>query len=364
MKVAILHDYVTQRGGAERVVLSMLRAFPGADLWTLLYEPSTTYPEFSSVQIRTSPLNRVPFFRRHHRVALPLLALAAWFMRPDADVVICSSSGWSHGMRSKGRRIVYCYSPARWLYQPNRYLTEDSSRLVRWGLGVLGPALRNWDRRSARKATTYLSISTVVRDRVRQAYGLESSIVPAPQTIRVDGPLEPVQDVEGLVTEGYDLCISRLLPYKRVDVVVDAFSGSGRRLIVVGQGPEKERLERHASSEVVFLSGVSDAQIRWLYTNCRAVVSASYEDFGLTPLEAAAFGKPAIVPREGGFLDTVIDGETGLLFADVSAQGLRAALAESDVVTWNAERLRAHAADYSEERFIARLREVVRDVAT
>ena len=146
MTVVLVHDYLTQRGGAERVVLSMTRAFPHAPLYTSLYDPRATFPEFGEIDVRTLPINRLPPLRRHHRAALPLLAPSFSSLRISADVVICSSSGWAHGARVEGRKIVYCHTPARWLYQSDRYLrgrsqpVHTAADLLQIETGAMGQA--------------------------------------------------------------------------------------------------------------------------------------------------------------------------------------------------------------------------------
>ncbi|WP_197022251.1 glycosyltransferase [Candidatus Blastococcus massiliensis] len=359
--MAIAHDYVTQRGGAERVVLAMLQAFPGAELHTLLYEPSSSYPEFSGVNIKTSWLDRIPFFRRHHRLALPLLPFAARSMKVDADVVVASSSGWAHGVRTTGKILVYCYSPARWLYEKEQYLGTDAKRSQRALLGIVRRPLILWDRHVARRAAGYLSISSVVRERVQRAYGIESEVLPAPHSLDASGSREPVDLPREHIEDGFYLCVSRLLPYKYVDVVVDAFDSAERRLVVVGVGPELTQLRRRASDRVAFRSDLTDAQMRWLYDEARAVVSASHEDFGLTPLEAGSFGKPAVVPRAGGYLDTVLEGINGVFFEPRTPSALRSALQQAEAKEWVAEEIVAHARKFSTQAFSSALqREVQR----
>lgn len=363
MRVAIAHDYVTQRGGAERVVLALLRAFPDAELCTLLYEPSSAYPAFRNARIRVSWLNRVGFLRRHHRWALPFLPFAARSMRVDADVVIASSSGWAHGFTTNGKMLVYCYSPARWLYESEGYLGGGSAwkRIL---LGALRRPLVRWDKRAAARADRYLAVSSVVRDRIKTTYGIDAAVVPSPQTLAVDDSQTPVALPSQWPAKEYYLCVSRLLPYKYVDVVVDAFQEGDRRLVVVGQGPDLVRLKAHASSNVTFLSGLSDSEMRWLYANCRALVSASYEDFGLTPLEAGVYGRPSIVPRQGGYLDTVIEDVTGVFFDERRADALAAAVSRAETISWDPGRISAHAGTFSEQAFIARVQEVLTQYAS
>ncbi len=358
--VAIVHDYLTQRGGAERVVLSMLKAFPDAPLYTSLYRPDMTFPEFAEADVRTLALDLLPPLRRNHRLALPLLAPAFSRLEVRADVTICSSSGWAHGARVRGRKVVYCYTPARWLYQGKRYLGERAQPAAGAALGALHPYLKRWDRRAAASADRYLTLSTAVSERIKEVYGRDAEILPPPLTIEANEPMEPV---DGLAP-GFFLCVSRLLPYKNVAQVCEAFSTlADERLAVAGDGPEASYLRARAPANVRLLGSVTDAQLRWLYASSFAAVAASYEDFGLTPLEAAAFGKPSAVLRWGGFLDTVREGSTGVLFNAPEAQEIRRAVAVLRSREWDAATIRAHAESYSESRFVERLREVVSEEA-
>ena len=359
MRVALVHDYLTQRGGAERVVLSMLRAFPDAPLYTSLYDPARTFPEFRGADVRPSPLDRIPPLRRRHRLAFPLLAPTFSHLDVPGDVVLASSSGWAHGARVAGRKIVYCHAPARWLYQPDRYL-RGRRGAGSAALGVLSRRLIRWDRAAAASADRYLANSTEVARRIRELYGLEAEVVPPPPALVADGPARPVDGVE----PGFVLCVSRLLPYKNVDAVVRAFERlPGERLVVVGSGPEARRLAAEAPPNVRFLSELADDELRWLYGACAAHVSASYEDFGLTPLEAASFGRPSAVLRFGGFLDTVVEGVTGTFFDEPKPEPIRAAVVELLHTSWDDAALRGHADRFSEPRFVERLRSIVADEA-
>lgn len=354
MPVAVVHDYLTQRGGAERVVLSMLRTFPGAPVYTSLYAPDETFPGFRAFDVRPSPLNRIGVLRRSHRLALPLLAPVFSRMRVVADVAVCSSSGWAHGADVRGRKIVYCYAPARWLYQRERYTRGLNASRV--SLALMRPALLRWDRRAAASADRYIVTSRAVRDAVRDAYGIDAEILAPPHGMDPMQPREPVAGLE----EGFLLSVSRLLPYKNVDVVVEAMRLLPReRLVVVGDGPERARLREAAPANVRFAGTVSDAQLRWLYASCAGAVSASFEDFGLVPLEAASFGRPTAALRFGGFLDTIDDGRTGVLFDRPLPDDVAGAVVALRGATWDEDALHSHAARFSEEAFGARLREIV-----
>lgn len=360
-RVAIAHDYLTQRGGAERVVLTLLRAFPDATIYTTLYDPEGTYPEFRQARIVTSPLNRIGPLRRNHRFALPLLPFAAWTLRPDADVVVASSSGWAHGFRSRGKRLVYCYSPARWLYQTDAYLGPatrfSASRLM---IRALRPWLVRWDKRQAAKATQYLSISTVVRARILETYGRESELVPPSHSVDPTAPRTPVEALTDWVDPGYHLIVSRLLPYKNVDAAIRAFADlSDQRLVVVGRGPERERLLGLAGPNVRLLQDLTDAELRWVYAHARALIAPSIEDFGLTPLEAGSYGHPTLALRGGGYLDTIAEGVTGQFFEEPTPAAIRDAVLGERGTTWDADAIRDHVARFDEERFIERMRALV-----
>jgi glycosyltransferase involved in cell wall biosynthesis len=353
--VAVVHDYLTQRGGAERVVLTMLEAFPGAPLYTALYSPERTFPEFADVDIRLASIDRISPFRARHRLALPFLAAAFSGLHVDATVVLCSTSGWSHGAHVTGRRILYCHSPARWLYQTERYVGERSP-LAAGAMTVMKAPLLRWDRAAAARPARWLTNSTLVRDSIRTIYGRDAEIVPPPFALDPSASRAPVEGIE----PGFFLTVSRLLPYKNVGRVVHAFAGlPDQRLVVVGTGPAGKRLRQVAGPNVNFLGTASDAQLRWLYANCRAVIAASYEDYGLTPLEGAAFGKPAVVLRWGGFLDTVRDGVTGVFFDEPTPSAILSAVRASLTRAWETTRLRNHAQAFSKQVFIDRIRRIV-----
>jgi glycosyltransferase involved in cell wall biosynthesis len=352
---ALVHDYLTQRGGAERVVLSLARALEGAPVYTSLYQPETTFPEFAQLEVRTAPIDKIGLFRRHHRLALPVLAPTFSRLRIPADVAMCSSSGWGHGARVERRKIVYCHAPARWLYQTERYLRE-TGLVGRLALRAARPSLERWDKRAAATADRYLVNSTETARQVERLYGIEAEIVHPPATVDPRAEQCPVAGLE----PGYVLCVSRLLPYKNVDRVIEAFRGlSAERLVVAGEGPERPRLGELAGPNVTVLGLVPEPELRWLYANASGLVGASFEDFGLTPVEAAVFGKPTAALRFGGYLDTIEEGRTGLFFEEPTPAEIRDAVRGLGSASWDAEAIARHGTSFSEERFIERIRRVV-----
>ena len=353
--VALVHDYLTQRGGAERVVLSLARAYPDAPLHTSLYDADGTFPDFAELDIRPLAIDRIGVLRSRHRLALPVLAPAFSHLTVDAEVTVCSSSGWAHGARVTGRKIVYCHTPARWLYQTDRYL-DGSSPVSKAVVSLLAPSLRRWDRKAAGSAHRYLVNSTAVRRRVADLYGIDAEIVPPPVEVDPNGPATEIEDL----APGFFLCVSRLLPYKNVDAVSEAFRLlPDHRLVVVGSGPLAGPIRAAAPPNVTVLGRVDDASLRWLYRSCAGLVAASHEDFGLTPVEAASFGKPTAALRWGGFLDTIVEGTTGVFLDQPQPRPIAEAVDLLSETRWSSEALRAHAERYSAERFTRRIEAVV-----
>ncbi len=353
--VALVHDYLTQRGGAERVVLALATEYPGAPIHTSLYDPDGTFPEFAGLDVRTMALDRVALFRRHHRLALPLLAPAFSRLQVDAGVVICSSSGWAHGAKVHGRKVVYCHTPARWLYQSDRYL-DGQSKGSAAALSLMAPPLRAWDRRAAASADRYLVNSTAVQRRVADLYGIDAEVVPPPVDVDPGGVQEPIAGLE----PGFVLCVSRLLAYKNVEAVTSAFSQlPGQRLVVVGSGPLADQIAATRPPNVRVLGRVTDANLRWLYASSSGLVAASYEDFGLTPVEAASFGRPTAALRWGGFLDTTVEGSTGVFFDEPQPQLIARAVEQMSEISWSESALMAHARQFSPARFARRVQAVV-----
>ena len=365
-KVALVHDYLTQRGGAERVVALLCETFPQAPLHTSFYEPPQTFAEFENVDVRASRLNRIASFRRDPRTALALLAPTFSTMRVDADVVLATSSGWAHGVKTSAPLVVYCFAPARWLYQSDRYVgTPGSSskgfqRLAKTAITLGGSALRSWDQRAAHRAERYLTTSHAAARMIKDAYGFAAEVVPPPPALEHAGPVTPVEGLE----PGFILTVSRLLPYKNVDVTLEvARRRPHQQLVVVGDGPLREALERDAPPNVRFIQGVDDATLRWLYAQASVLIAPSFEDYGLTPLEAASMGTPTVALRAGGYLDTIIGGETGIFFDSIDPVDIINALDQAAPFELDPSVLRGHAARFSRERFASRMQAVINEVA-
>ena len=346
-RIVLAHDYLTQRGGAERVALHLAKAFPAAPFFTSVYAPRATYEGFESIDVRTSYLQRLGPVRRDPRLGLPLLA-NAWstLSLPDADVVIASSSGWAHGVRAPegARKIVYCHNPPRWLYQTDQYCRSTAQTLA---LRAVRSRLTAWDQRAARSADLYLANSTSVARRIEQVYGVEAVVAFPPMTMDTTAEQTPVEGLE----PGFWLTVARGRGYKNVQAVSEGVGLFGEgQLAIVGSSAPTTGARPHER----WCGVVSDAQLRWLYANARGLISVSHEDFGLTPLEANAFGTPAVVLRDGGFLDSTAPGVSGWWVEEPTAPAVLDALLT--LPSFDADAVRCHADGFSADAFSRRIR--------
>ncbi|MGY1652026.1 glycosyltransferase [Geodermatophilus sp. SYSU D01119] len=350
MKLVIVHDYLTQRGGAERVVLEMARAFPGSAVLTSVYAPERTYPEFGELEVDTFWLQRGPFLKRDPRLALPVLADVFRRRSVYADAVLVSTSGFAHKIGTRAPKIVYCHNPPRWVHQWSDYRT---------GLGLpqrvliraMRPYLRFLDRAAAQQAAYYLANSRNVANRIRDAYGIEAEVLHPPRGLQPEGPQE---EIPGL-PDRFLLTVGRARGYKRTDLLAEAVAGMpDLHLVTVGSKPDPRW-----PANVHQLVGLSDAQLRWLYANSCGLLACSIEDFGLTPVEAFGFGTPVAATQEGGYLETCVEGLTGLWLDATSIETLRACIREFTDRDWDADRIRDHGRQWEPETFHRRLQDVV-----
>jgi glycosyltransferase involved in cell wall biosynthesis len=337
--VAIVHDYLNQRGGAERVVLELSNFFPDAPIYTSLYRPRSTFAEFGQLDVRTAPLDRVPV-DQGFRALFPLYPSAFKSLGPiDADVVISSSSGWAHSIRTTRRafHVVYCHTPARWLW--SEYGAAKVGQVM---LRPFAGAIRRWDRNAASRPDLYIANSVEIKKRIWRAYGIESDVVYPP--VQIDR-FRPTPRGERL------LIVARLLAHKRLDLAVDAATRLGLGLDVVGTGPALGELQARAGDKVEFHGNLSDEAVNELYQGCRALVVPGHEDFGMTPVEAHAAGKPVVALAEGGALETIKDGVSGTFFRERTPESVMAAIRRCDELEACPEDLAAEAEPFSPRAF-------------
>jgi len=316
MKIALVHDWLNNIGGAERVLIELHKIFPKAPVYALFYNKKFVREFFPDTETKTSYLHKIPFITKLYKYLFFLMPSAIEsFDLSDFDVVISSSVIFSKGLvlKPKTRHICYCYSPTRFLWD------RHSEYENRGALATLSRhLLRIWDRQASDRVDEFVAISKHVQSRIKKYYGRESKII-YPPTLITTLNVVMVKSVDNL---GYYLMVSRLFPHKNIDVAIDAFNKLGYELVVVGDGPDKERLKKMAGKNIKLVGYKSDDQVAEYYRNCKAFIMPQEEDFGLTPLEAMSFGKPVLVLRKGGALETMLEGETGEFFDDPIPEAL------------------------------------------
>ncbi len=341
MKIAFVHSWLNQYGGAERVLEAAHELFPHAPVYTSIYDPKALPPLYRTWDIRVSFMNRLPAVHRRHQFYLPFYPLAfESFDLRGYDLVLSIPSAFAHGVLTSAstRHVCYCLTPARFLWQYRDYVENEAlGRAVRAVLPLVVSPLRGWDRLAAERVDEFIAISRVVQSRIAKFYRRTSAIIYPPVHTESFHPV-PASEVSD-----YYLIVSRLVPYKRVDLAIEAFNALGLPLVIAGDGRDRMRLQKKAKQNVLFLGRVSDMQRYELMARCRALVFPGEEDFGITPLEANASGRPVIAYAGGGALDTIIGGVNGVVFREPTVESLLECLSTFDASEYNPAELRAHA---------------------
>ncbi|HEX3051923.1 MAG TPA: glycosyltransferase [Aggregatilineaceae bacterium] len=340
MKLALVHDWLNQIGGAEDVLEELVSYYPSAPVYTSMYAPDLMPASYRQWDIRTTWMNRLPGIHQHHQRYLPLYPLA-WnrLDLSDYDVILSNKSGFCHGVKTRGktRHICYCLTPTRYIWDLEPYLQrENFGTSIRLAAKLVSRLYRRWDYEAAQRVDEFIAISTEVQQRIKQFYGRASTIIYPPVECAERFKPSPV-------TEDYFLILSRLVPYKRIDLAVEACTRLGLPLIVGGKGRDRERLEALAGPTVKFLGFVPDDEVPDLMARCRAFIFPGLEDFGITPVQAQAAGRPVIAFKGGGALDTVLPGQTGLFFEEQTVESLMHALQQFDEQDYDSAVLRTHA---------------------
>lgn len=362
MRVAIIHYWLVGMRGGERVLEQMCMMFPDADIYTHACIPENISPLLRRHRIAETFIARMPGGRKHYQKYLPLMPRALEELDLSGyDLVISSESGPAKGVivPPDAVHLCYCHSPMRYIWDQYHAYKAGQGRIARWAFSAASMGLRTWDTASAQRVDRIVANSNFVARRVRRCWGRDASVVHPP--VDLDA-YRPGAGGKG----GFYLFLSELAPYKRADLAIEAVRGTDRVLKVVGSGSERARLEATAPPNVEFLGRVGDAEMAALYQECRALLFPGVEDFGIVPLEAMACGRPVIALGKGGALDTVIDGETGVLFADQSAEGLRAAIERFEAGLEEAldpARIVAHAGGFGAAAFRAGLARELRAAA-
>jgi glycosyltransferase involved in cell wall biosynthesis len=353
-ELVIGHDYLIQMGGAERVVASMLRKWPGSTVYTSAARYETLLPEFRDADIRTTWMQRLPGIEQHFKKYFAFYPTAfRSFGVIDAPVAWVSASTFAKCMRFSARTatVLYCHNPTRFLWQPEEYVDNEvrNSSLSQM-VEMMSPRLRSIDRAAARRFDVIVANSENVRRRIARSYG------------RVPAVVYPPVDVNRFQVsgrdEGFYLVASRLVAYKAIDRAVEACNALGRRLVIVGDGPDRKRLQGMAGPTIEFRGHVADAEVKNLMETCTGLIFPGEEDFGIAPVEAAACGKPVLAYKAGGAMETVIEGETGRFF-DQESVTLADAIRASEATLWNPERIRANAERFGESCFHEKMERII-----
>lgn len=347
MKLALVHDWLNQIGGAEDVLEHLVSYYPDAPIYTGMYAPDLMPPAYQTWDIRTNWLDRLPGIYTHHQRYLPLYPLA-WRSTnlAEYDVVLSNKSGFCHGAKTGPNtlHICYCLAPTRYIWNLSAYLDrENFGTSIRLASKLVALLYRRWDYAAAQRVNHFIAISTEIQQRIKRYYHRDSTIIYP--------PIETDRFVPSAITEDYFLIVSRLIPYKRIDLAVQACTELGLPLIIGGKGRDRERLEAMAGPTVKFLGYVPDEDLPDLYARCRAFIFPGLEDFGITPVQAQAAGRPVIAFKGGGALDTVLPGQTGVFFEEQSVASLKNALQSFDAGAYDPAEIRTHALRFSSAVF-------------
>ena len=357
MKVALVHDYLNQMGGAERVLMAFHEIFPDAPIYTSIYDPQRVDPAFQKMDIRTSFMQKFPLVTKHHQPYLPFYPFAMESLNLRGyDLVLSSSSAFAKGVitRPETMHICYCHTPMRWCWNYDEYVErEQLGGMARRVLPFLITGLRIWDQTNSMRVDHFIANSPVIAERIQKYYRREAVFIPPPvdaQRFSFDSTTQP---------EDYFLILSRLIPYKRIDLAIQACNKLHLPLVIIGGGRDEERLKKMAGPTIRFLGRLSDAEVLHYYAHCRAFLFPGEEDFGITPLEAQASGRPVIAYGAGGALASVVDGVTGIFFKQQTVESMANVLATFDERAFDPQTIRNHALEFDTPRFHRRIQQFI-----
>ncbi|MBA2446484.1 MAG: glycosyltransferase [Chloroflexi bacterium] len=360
MRVALVHDYLNQYGGAERVLEQLHALFPSAPIYTSMYDPAVMPAVYQAWDIRTSFMQRLPLVTRRHQAYLMAYPLAFESLDLSGyDVVISNSSAFCKGVITSPEtlHVCYCLTPMRWVWRYRDYIERERlGPLARAALPPLIHYLRLWDATSAQRVDRWIGISRAVAARIAKYYRRRAEIIYP--------PVDTGRFAANRSAGDYYLTVARLVPYRRIDLVVDAFSQLGLPVKIVGDGRDRARLQSRARPNVEFLGRVGDEALADLYAGCRGYLFVGEEDFGIAPVEAQAAGRPVVAYAAGGALDTVIDGQTGVLFHAQTPAAVADAVRRLEGCSFDTARIRANAERFSTRVFQERLAHFVQDAWT
>jgi len=358
MKVALVHDYLVDAGGAERIAEVFHQLYPEAPLYTSIFDPKTTFNCFSEMDIHASFLQYIIKSRRHYKWLLPLYPLAfEKFDFSNYDVVLSSSSAWAKGVKTSPEvcHISYCHSLMRFAWSFNEYVKrEDFPRLLEKILPSVIAPLKRWDIISSRRVDYFIANSKLTANKIENIYERKATVI-----------YPPVRccdfTVNDSLVKDWFLIVSRLVPYKRIDIAIEAFNRLALPLTIVGEGRDKKSLEEIAGPNIHFVGRASGKELKAYYSSCRAFILPGQEDFGMTSLETQASGRPVIAYAAGGALESVIEGKTGTFFNEQTPQALMKAVKKFDRLKFDSKMIRKQAEKFDVEVFKRKIKDFLEE---
>lgn len=349
MKIALIHDWLTTYGGAERVLDALREIYPAAPIYTTIYNPAK-FPHLKDAKIIPSYLNRFPLAKSHHQIFIPLMPRAVEsYDLADFDLILSDSHACAKGAMPgpKATHICYCHTPMRYVWSPDIDPRASSSFLRRF----VAKRLKSWDLRTTDRVHHFIANSNYIHDRIQNAYHRDSVVVYP--------PVETSHWQTANKTDDYFLYVGRLVDYKKPAIVVEAFNKLGRKLKIVGSGPQFDQLRLSAKSNIEFLGRLPDNALKDVYSKCLALIFPTIDDFGIVPVEVMASGRPVIAIDIGGAAETVVEGKTGHLFHEQSAEAIIDAVKSFKPENYDSSDIRDWSLRFDKSVFQSRIRQIV-----
>jgi glycosyltransferase involved in cell wall biosynthesis len=350
-RIALFHDYLAQNGGAERVTEAIHRTLPEAELHSTMAVPERISPYLRQLEPKTTWMQALPAkgkLYRHYFLLYPFGVESAHL--EDYDLIVSSCCGYSKGVRrgENGVHVCYCHNPMRWVWRFPEYMAREKfNKPAKFFLHLMVQGLKRWEMCAATRPDHFIANSHIVANRLKSAFGIDATVI--------EPPIDTSRFWISRKVEDYYLILSRLNAYKKIDLAVEACTRTGRRLVVIGDGPDRERLKALAGPNVSFLGRQSDAEVNRYASRCRALIFPGEEDFGMAPLEINAAGRPVVAYGAGGATETVIEGLNGVLFREQTTESLIGALETFEGQSWDPRAIRKHAQRYDIHVFQERL---------